>query len=63
MGLTMGNLQRPQASPTAKTFPPCDARVKNLSSPLYFPDTTFGSDSNTISERERDGQKGGVRWG
>lgn len=36
----MGNLQRPQASLTAKNFPPCLARVKNLSLPLYFPDTT-----------------------
>ena len=37
----MGNLQRPQASLTAKNFPPCAARVKNLSFPLYFPDTTY----------------------
>lgn len=38
--LTMGNLQRPHASLTAKYFPPWVARVKNLSSPLYLPETT-----------------------
>lgn len=52
----MGNLHRPQASLTAKYSPPCDARVKNFSSPLYFPDTTFfesGSKARTAGKKER----------